>query len=181
MTMHSLTDRQEMNIWQIATGEAGRDFSSLFFEYDIMILGPSLELGDALVDPDKYWDGVPNSKNNQVWSFANKPKPGDRVLMRYNKEVIAIGQIPLEPEHQYSFQHQFKCVYGWDLCHTRRVIWTNNNIPGNIKSAFADRKQQPSFTEVYIPVMWTHRSCDEDPPFERAVIVRAFIKIKDTL
>lgn len=141
-----------MNIWQIATGEAGRDFSSLFFDHDIMILGPSLDLGDALVEPDKYWDGIPNSKNNQVWSFANKPKPGDRVLMRYNKEVIAVGQIPLEPEHQYSFQHQFKCVYGWDLCHTRRVIWTNNNIPTEIKNAFQDRKQQPTFTEVHDPV-----------------------------
>lgn len=141
-----------MNIWQIATGESGRDFSSIFFDYDVMVLGPSLELGDASIDGDKYWDGVPNSQNNQVWSFANKPMPGDRILMRYEKEVIAIGLIPEEPENQYSFQKQFKCVYGWELCHTRRVIWTKNKLPDEIRDVFADRKQQPTFTEVHNPI-----------------------------
>jgi len=138
-----------MNIWQIASGESGRDYSSLFLDHDIMILGPSLELGDASNDPDKYCDGKPNSNKNQVWSFANKPKPGDRVLMRYNKEVIAVGQIPTEQENQYSFQVQFKCVYGWDLCHTRRVNWTTERLSTIVKNAFIDRKQQPSFTQVH--------------------------------
>lgn len=73
-----------------------------------MILGPSLELRDALDNPDKYWDGKPNSQNNQVWSFANRPEAGDRVLMRYNKEVIGIGQIPMETENQYILYYECK-------------------------------------------------------------------------
>jgi hypothetical protein len=143
-----------MKVWQIAAGDVGRDYSSLFFDYDIMILGPSLALGDALDNPDKYSESIPNSQNNQVWNFANRPEPGDRVLMRYKKEVIGIGQIPMEFENQYSFQEQFKCVYGWDLCHTRRVRWTNKkfDLPKKIRNAFVDRKQQPTFTEVHDPL-----------------------------
>lgn len=137
-----------MNIWQIATGEFGRDYSSLFLDHDIMILGPSYH-GNATDNSKLYWDSVPNSKLIQVYNFAHEPKPGDFVLMRYDKQVIGIGQIPIEPENQYSFQEQFGCVYGWDLCHTRRVVWTDKKIPQVIKDVFADRKQQPSFTMVH--------------------------------
>lgn len=101
-----------MNIWQIATGETGRDYREIFTDYDIMILGPAFPLGDASVDPHKYWDKA-NSKNHQVWRFANKPNPGDRVIMRFYKEVIGVGQIPSDEEKQYSFRNIFKCVYGW--------------------------------------------------------------------
>lgn len=137
-----------MNIWQIATGELGRDYSALFFDHDIMILGPS-DNGDAIIYHNDYWDGVPNSQLTQVHNFAHSPKPGDFVLMRYNKKVIGIGRIPSEPEFQYSYQEQFGCVYGWDLRHTRRVVWSNSNIPQIIEDVFSERKQQPSFTMVH--------------------------------
>ncbi len=139
-----------MNIWQIATGEYGRDYSSLFLDHDIMILGPS-ENGNALENAQDYWDGIPNSQCSQVWNFAHQPFPGDFVLMRYNKEVIAIGVIPneSETENQYTFQKQFGCVYGWDLCHTRRVKWMNKDIPVIVVNIFSERKQQPSFTRVH--------------------------------
>ncbi len=140
-----------MNIWQIATGETGRDYRDLFTDYDVMILGPAFPLGDASVDPDKYWDGKPNSKNNQVWAFANKPEPGDMVIMRFYKEVIGIGQIPLDNEQQYSFQDAFKCVYGWDLCHTRRVIWADNLKLKELKDIFEKAKQKPAFSGVNEP------------------------------
>lgn len=141
-----------MKVWQIATGETGRDYSSLFLEHDIMIIGPSLELGDASVNPEKYCEGGSNSENRQVYNFVNKPESGDRVIMRLGKKVIAIGQIPKGAENQYSYQMQFKCVYGWELCHTRRVLWTKKNIPDSVKKVFATRKQIPSFTEVHEPL-----------------------------
>lgn len=137
-----------MNIWQIATGETGRDYSSLFIEHDIMILGPSWH-GDARDNHKKYNDKKPNSQLTQVYNFAHKPKTGDIVLMRYNKEVIRIGVIPKEEEGTYSFQEQFRCVLGWDLCHTRRVKWLDIKIPQHIKGLFGTRKQQPSFTLVH--------------------------------
>jgi hypothetical protein len=30
-----------MKVWQIATGESGRDYRELFLDHDIMIIGPS--------------------------------------------------------------------------------------------------------------------------------------------
>ena len=35
-----------MKVWQMATGEPNRDYQELFFDHDIMILGPG-RYGDA--------------------------------------------------------------------------------------------------------------------------------------
>ncbi|MHA2230981.1 MAG: hypothetical protein ACXAB4_00585 [Candidatus Hodarchaeales archaeon] len=135
-----------MNIWQIATGEPGRDYRELFLDYDIMILGPS-QYGDAR--NYKYQDGVGNSSGNQVHRFTYGPKPGDRIIMRFAHDVIGIGQIPAMETHQYSFEEDFFRVYGWDLCHCRRVIWAENYILGDLANVFKKAKQKPSFTQVH--------------------------------
>jgi hypothetical protein len=135
-----------MRVWQIATGEPGRDYRELFFDHDIMILGPS-HLGNAL--ENNYADGVPNSSGSQVNSFANKPKPGDRVIMRFAHDVIGIGQIP-PIDQPYSFEEPtFRCVYGWDLCHCRRVVWAQEYELGELVNVFKNAKQKPSFTQVH--------------------------------
>jgi hypothetical protein len=133
-----------MKVWQIATGEPGRDYRELFFDHDIMILGPS-DRGNAL--ENNYADGIPNSAGSQVHSFAHRPEPGDRVLMRFAHDVIGIGQIP--QDERYSYVETFKCVYGWDLCHCRRVIWAEQYDLGALASVFQHAKQKPSFTQVH--------------------------------
>ena len=65
-----------MNTWQIATGETGRDYSSIFIDYDIMIIGPS-DYGDVITNEKKYWNGIPNSAYMQVYNFAKGPQPGE--------------------------------------------------------------------------------------------------------
>lgn len=135
-----------MNVWQIATGEPGRDYRSLFFDHDIMIMGPS-RLGDASLG--RYARGNANSPDRQVHNFTHAPKAGDRVLMRFAHEVIGVGQIPLEEESQYSFDETFRSIYGWDLCHCRRVIWAMNYELGNLASVYQTAKQKPTFTQVH--------------------------------
>jgi len=135
-----------MNVWQIATGEPGRDYRELFFDHDIMIMGPS-HLGDALTN--SYARGSANSPNRQVHNFAHGPKKGDRVLMRFAHDVISIGQIPQEDGYQYSFDDNFRCVYGWDLCHCRRVKWAKNYSLGDLASVYQTAKQKPTFTRVH--------------------------------
>lgn len=135
-----------MTVWQIATGETGRDYRELFFNHDIMILGPS-HLGAALSHP--YADGIPNSPGSQVHSFAHNPKAGDRVLMRFGRSVIGVGQIPMGAEGHYSFNQTFECVYGWDLCHTRRVKWAKNSNLRNLTDIFRSARQKPSFSRVH--------------------------------
>ncbi|MBN1873565.1 MAG: hypothetical protein JXA33_04985 [Anaerolineae bacterium] len=135
-----------MKVWQIATGEPGRNYKELFFDHDVMILGCRVDLGDAL---EKDYIGVgPNACENQVYSFARKPEPGDRVIMRFANEAIGIGQIP-EPPNGYSFNESFRCVYGWDLCHCRRVAWAKDYNLGDLVKVFKSVKQRPSFTQVH--------------------------------
>jgi hypothetical protein len=135
-----------LNVWQIATGETGRDYRTLFFDHDIMIIGPG---DDGLANEENYAEGPPNSEKRQVHSFAHNPKPGDRVLMRFGKEIIGVGQIPIEDENQYSFDETFRCVYGWDLCHCRRVVWATEPDLGKLVNVYKNAKQKPSFTQVH--------------------------------
>jgi hypothetical protein len=135
-----------MSVWQVATGEAGRDYRELFFEHDLMILGPSHK-GDA--EDGRYAGGKPNSATNQVNAFALDPRPGDRVLMRFGREVIGVGQIPDGAENQYVFDEAFRSVYGWDLCHRRRVKWATGVNLAELAHVYAGAKQKPSFTRVH--------------------------------
>ena len=135
-----------MKVWQIATGEPGRDYRRLFFDHDLMILGPG-NPGDAR--KVKYADSIPNSIYSQIHSFAHNPQPGDRVLMRFAHEVIGIGQIPEGADDQYSHNPMFRCVYGWDLQHCRRVIWSESAELGELAEVFKDAKQKPSFTQIH--------------------------------
>jgi hypothetical protein len=134
-----------MKIWQIATGEPGRDYRRLFFDHDLMILGPS-EDSDAC--SGVYERGKANSPRRQVHRFFTGPQPGDRVLARLGHEVIGVGRIPSEPEHQYTFDETFRSIYGWNLCHLRRVKWARNFELGDLANVYRRDKQKPSFTGV---------------------------------
>lgn len=135
-----------MKVWQVATGEPGRDYRELFSDHDMMIMGPS-HRGDAL--SNRYARGSANSPDRQVHNFAHSPRQGDRILMRFAHDVIGIGQVPPGDEYQYSFNEAFKCIYGWDLCHCRRVIWAENYELGGLASVYRNAKQKPTFTQVH--------------------------------
>lgn len=135
-----------MRLWQIATGKPGRDYRELFFDHDVMILGPGRP-GSAFTHI--YADGTACSAGSQVHSFAHKPKPGDRVIMRFAHDVIGVGQIPHGETLQYSHEPVFGCVYGWDLHHCRRVIWAEQYELGDLAHVFKKAKQKPSFTQVH--------------------------------
>ena len=155
-----------MNIWQIATGETGRDYRRIFFDYDVMALGPGM-YGDAYkVD---YADGVPNSAKSQVHNFAHLPKPGDRVIMRFGKEIIGVGQIPSGKDSQYLYHEAFRCVYGWDLRHCQRVVWAKDVNLKDFKGAYADTKRKPSFTQVHEKAIVDKVKAFDDKLFDRSL------------
>lgn len=135
-----------MKVWQIATGEPGRDYHEIFFDHDVMIIGPS-DKGNAL--KNNYDDNVPNSAGNQVDNFAKKPSPGDRVIMRFARKVLGVGQVPFELAQHYTFVEAFRCVYGWDLCHCHRVIWAEQYELGELADVYQNTMQKPSFTQVH--------------------------------
>jgi hypothetical protein len=135
-----------MRVWQIATGDAGRNYSELFFDYDVMIIGGSRQ-GNAL--ENDYRDGKANSEGSQIHNFAHLPEAGDRIIMRYGKKVIGVGVIPSDEENSYSFNESFRCVYGWDLCHCRRVMWAKSIDLEGLENVFINMKQKPSFSQVH--------------------------------
>ena len=111
-----------------------------------MLIGPSHK-GDAITT--NYSDGRPNSNVSQVHNFARYVKPNDYILMRFGKEIISVGIIPEEQEHQYSFNENFKCVFGWDLSHCRRVIWADKLDIAELRDVYKGTRQKPSFTQVH--------------------------------
>jgi len=141
-----------MTVWQIASGDGGRDYSSLFIEHDLMLLGP----GDpGEYDPRTYARFVESGqlsaqKSAALASFRYRVQPGDIVLLRKGLRVVAFGVVA---DQEYEWRDAFDDVQGWDLQHTRRVIWqddlhrelTDRQLAGAL---FRDRKQIPMFTKV---------------------------------
>jgi hypothetical protein len=131
-------------LWQIAAGEPARDYSELFLEHDLMLIGPGTP-GPA---PGPAYIGA--GMMNAIHSFATGPSPGDPVLMRLGHDVVAVGIIPAQGG--YSWEGHYDDVLGWDLQHTRRVQWEPDLLAHfpDLKKVFETRKQQPTFTRVHV-------------------------------
>lgn len=136
-----------MKLWQIASGDTGRDYSDLFLEYDIMLIGPGSR---GPFERGRY-TGVRMAK--QIDWFVHKPSPGDLVLLRNGHEVRAVGRIPTDivSHAHYHWNALFDDVLGWDLQHTRPVVWSTKAVQvlRPEKPVFGDRYQQHTFHEVH--------------------------------
>jgi len=139
-------------VWQMAAGEAGRFYSDIFFRHDVMFLGPGRF---GVYNPKTYADEVRRGFARKaivanIASFHDNVSPGQIVLMRNGHSVKGIGVVA---EAEYEWNETFDDVYGWDLQHTRRVIWqehlTNELDKIQAKAPlFGSRKQIPTFTRV---------------------------------
>lgn len=139
--------------WQIGTGDYGRHYFDLFRKYDVMFLGP----GDpGAFDKTKYKEmsesgKIKKGQYTHVYAFANSPQPGDIVLAREGHKVAGIGVVH---EEGYRWREEFDDIYGWDLQHTRRIVWQPHldqelNDLQETAPLFGQRKQIPTFTAVH--------------------------------
>lgn len=138
-------------VWQIAAGEAGRFYSDFFLQHDVMFLGPgdlgrySKELYGSAVCQGLVGRGI----SSDICNFHDGVELGDIVLMRNGLQVKSVGVVA----GPYEWRSDFDDVYGWDLQHTRRVIWQDHlkdefeqlQVDGPL---FKDRKQMHTFTRV---------------------------------
>ena len=136
----------------MAAGQAGRFYSDLFLKHDVMFLGPG-NFGPyakaayaRVVDDELAGSGIVSN----IASFHDNVSPGQIVLMRNGLRVKAIGIVA---DTAYEWNETFDDVYGWNLQHTRRVIWQEHlseNLERIQKNGplFGDRKQIPTFTRV---------------------------------
>ena len=122
--------------WHVCAGKGGRDYSDIFLEHDVMFIRP----GDGGPYPAKAYEGIGSLRR-----FHDKATPGDIVLMRRGADVIAIGVIPAA-----GYQHlsAFDDIYGWQLQHTRRVVWKELVKPLPL---FASRPRMSRFGRVKNP------------------------------
>jgi len=141
----------KQRVWQIAAGETGRKYPELFLKHDLMFIGPG-SAGEF--DYEKYRQTYGGRGGldiiTQMRLFHQEIQAGDIVLLRNGYKVDAIG---LAADEGYKWDDTFDDVYGWDLQHTRRVIW-QHQLKRELESAqtagglFAGRKQIPTFTGV---------------------------------
>ncbi len=142
-------------VWQIAAGTPERNYTALFLKYDIMFMGPGA-YGDYNEKEPVYKKLVDDrletsNKVNQVRAFVQDIKDGDIVLLRNVYEVVALGIVDAAG---YKWNDTFDDVFGWDLQHTRRVIWQQHlsqdlkDIQKNIQ-IFGHMKQISTFSKVH--------------------------------
>ncbi len=118
-----------MTYWQVAAGEGTRDFSRVFLQYGVMLIGDGGQ-GSFVEHTERY-------KGHRDWqkimTFAEKVKLGDYVVMKRRwgtkGQILATGRVTSE----YEFLDPFDDVEGWDLRHGRRVEWFKPDSPINVK------------------------------------------------
>ena len=119
-----MMDDGELNYWQVAAGDGERDYSKVFLDYGVMLIGPG-DHGEYFENKD-YYDDKDCYKPNDVRYFAEQVKEGDIVVLKRPSgklwEVLAIGTV----ERGYVYSSAFDDVEGWDLQHCRHVKWAKS-------------------------------------------------------
>lgn len=124
-----------MKVWQIASGNGARDYSQVFLDHDVMLIGP----GDFGPYNQKSYQTA--ERSGQIRAFVEDPVPGDLVLLRHGMELLAVGIIPAPPNDGYEWHDYFDDVLGWDLNHCRRVQWeTSAQLVGPFSGVFTSRQ-----------------------------------------
>lgn len=144
-------------VWQIAAGTSERNYTNLFLKHDIMFMGPG-RYEDFNKKESAYKQAVNEGQETrhkiaQIQAFVREVETGDFILLRKGYKVAAIG---IAHEEGYKWDPAFDDVFGWDLQHTRRVIWQEHlegklkEIQGNKNGAvFSNMKQIPTFSRVH--------------------------------
>jgi len=145
------------NVWQIAAGEPRRYYGDLFVEHDAMFMGPGRH---GRYEKAKYYQLVDDrkwspSKIGQIRRFVEKVQPCDVVLLRCGHRAKAIGTVA---DEDYAWCDTFDDVFGWDLQHTRRVVW-QERLKEELHEVqpkggfFAGARQKATFSAVNDPTV----------------------------
>jgi len=142
-------------VWQIASGAWGRNYADTFLHHDVMLMGPG---NPGSFDVERYSALIASGHVTKEYigslaSFCRTAQEGDYVLLRQGHYVVALGTIA---NNEYHYLNAFDDVWGWDIQHTRRVIWqdhlqTELEKIQKLGLLFGERKQIPTFTGVDDP------------------------------
>jgi len=141
-------------VWQIAAGEKDRNYIDLFLNYDVMFMGPG-RFGAYYADTYESLQRegiIKKGIATQLRQFCTEVKCEDIVLLRLGAQAKAIGLIRSWKMSEYSWMQTFDDVYGWDLQHTRRVIWQHDltdELQKIQKSKGLFHYRGPTFSKVH--------------------------------
>ena len=86
------SDFNWVNVWQIGCGNGDRDFRQVFFDYGILLMGASYDMGpyDEKIRPydnrDEWGDC-----NDKIWPVAVGMELGDTVILKNGKKKGGCG------------------------------------------------------------------------------------------
>jgi hypothetical protein len=111
-----------MTYWQIMNGDAGRDYSQVFFEFGVALAGPGDNGPLDLVDTAK--NGKYSASDlAKIWPLTQM-KRGDRIILKAGQtEMLAVGDVLEVDGKIYQYSNRFSDIDGWDLQHHVRVAW----------------------------------------------------------
>lgn len=114
-----------MTYWQIANGDASRDYSQVFLDFGVACIGPG-RWGNC---QNPNWEElyefqkVPSNEMDRIRHFL-KIRAGDKVILKSGRQkALAIGDVIEMDGKVYHHSDSFADVDGWDLQHTIRVNW----------------------------------------------------------
>lgn len=108
-------------IWQVAAGDADRNYAELCLHWDVILNGPGSEgpWPDCQEPLRSAW-GLAERKLSDLRRFCEEMKDGDMVVLRVGtSDVYAVGTVVGD----YIWHDEFGDIDGWELEHVRRVRW----------------------------------------------------------
>ena len=134
-----------MSFWQVAAGESSRDYSSVFTDFGVMLVGAGNP--GPFSERKNYYRGHRDWRN-QVVRFAERVSLEDIVVLKkphgIQWEIVAVGIV----KGEYEYLDLFEDVEGWDLQHCRKVVWVKP--PSQI---YVKGLSRGTFIEVHNPTI----------------------------
>lgn len=114
-------DISNRQVWQVAAGDANRDYAALCLKWDVILIGPGSEKRwPDCVDILKEKWGLSAKKITDLQRFCEVVNDGDIVVLRVGTtDIYGVGIVVGD----YIWCSEFGDVDGWDLEHVRRVRW----------------------------------------------------------
>lgn len=111
-------DMDNKNIWQIGSGDSSRDYSDVFLDFGVALVGPGNPGEEGKPAAERYYKDNPGVKN---WGkVLRQVKKGNWLVLRSGQRIIrAVGKVASD----YEYNELFGDTDGWDLQHLVPVDW----------------------------------------------------------
>ncbi|HLO99867.1 MAG TPA: hypothetical protein VK171_14830, partial [Fimbriimonas sp.] len=149
-------------------GTAGRFVSDIFEKHDVGCLGPGRfgEYSGKHYARDKW---STKSALDCLHRLAIEMQPGDLVVLRSGLHAVGIGIVADAP---YEFNKSFDDLFGWDLQHTRRIIW-QDHLVSELKTC---QQAGPLFRHMKQMVSLTRLQNDRSLPLLRPLLEKVEVR-----